>query len=128
MLPLPAAGRTNQSYCYTDIDRKYRQLVAFTNSGLTVGEWRCPRSCELEETHLQEIENCCRGSPDRRACIQHLAGPPPESKPGGLLLAGEENLGKVLISAEAGRFCPCWNVLAANAGINVNCFTSILYI
>ena len=44
--PAPAAGRTNRSYCFTEIDRKNRQLVAFTNSGLTVGD-------ALEAVHLK---------------------------------------------------------------------------
>ena len=84
--------------------------------------WGCPRSCELEETHIQEMYNCCRGSPDRRANIQHLAGPPSESNPGGFLLAEEDILARSSSRQKLAEFFPCWNVLAANAGINMNCF------
>ena len=112
---MPAAGRTNRSYCFTEIDRKHRQVVAFTNSGPAVGNALEAVDFKTEERHLQEIENCCRGSPDIRAGIQHIAGSPSESSHGGLLLAGETILArsssrqKLLDLFRAGM-CQCGNI------------------
>ena len=103
---VPAAGRTNRSQCFTEIDRKYRQVVAFTNSGLTVGDALEAVNLKKRTFRRWRIVAEARLIDERRAGIQHHAGPPSESNPGGLLLAGEDNLGKVLISTEAGIFFP----------------------
>ena len=73
------------------------------------------------------MENSGGGSLDRRAGLQHIAGPPSETNPGGLLLAGEDNLGKVYIPTETGRSFPCWSLLAANKGINLEAYFTFKY-